>query len=423
MTREVLEMSQKERDRLVILKQVQQGLISQVAAARLLGISDRHIRNLLKCLESKGDSGIVSKRRGKPGNHRISESFKQKTLNLVNERLEGFGPTLAAEKLEELWSLKVCSETLRLWMIEADLWTPRKKAKKVHKPRARRPCFGELIQADGSHHRWFGPEHRMVNLTVMIDDATGKLTALHFSEEETLVAYFTAMKQHLTHYGRPRAIYTDRSAIAEVRQRDSDTQFHKALKKLDIELILANSPQAKGRVERVNRTLQDRLLRELSLRGINNIEEANKYLPEFIERFNEQFGKIPMSTVDAHRSVKEYDLSVVLSKHEERTLISSCIFQYRNNFYEVQDLAKERKNTGRKVDLCVASDGSFRVFINGVERKILPCTALEKPARPEIKTRKQVNTWKPRGSVPSQGHPWRRWDPRVTRHQKVSRRV
>lgn len=405
----ILEMSEKERDRLIIIKEVLSGRLTQVQAAKLLKITDRQVRNLLKSWKEAGDKGLVSKKRGNPSNHQFCKFEKQRILDIVRKDLEGFGPTLASEKLLELWKTTIPAETLRLWMIQEDIPYPSRKKKKrqIHKPRERRACQGELIQGDGSHHRWFGPDEEMYNLIVFIDDATGKLTALHFSKEETLEAYYKALKQHLLKYGRPRAFYTDRSAVAKTRQGDSITQFHKSLMDLDIELILANSPQAKGRVERVNRTLQDRLVKELQLRGIKTMEEANEFLPEFIEDFNKKFSKVPMSTIDAHRSLEGYDISTCLTKREIRTLTTSCIFQYQNTFFEVKGLAKTRNHKGRKVDLRVSFDGSFRVFLEGIEREVVESVQLAEPVQPKILSRKGLRHWKP-----GKNHPWRRWNPK-----------
>jgi hypothetical protein len=409
MNKEILEMSGKERDRLVLLRQVEKGMLSQVQAAKLLKITDRHVRNLIKKIKIEGDKGVVSKKRGKASNNQLPKILKKKVIEILSKELEGFGPSFAVEKLEERWSIEISKETARLWMINAGLWHAKSKSRKVYKSRLRRACFGELIQGDGSHHRWFGEDNEMVNLTVLIDDATGKLTGLHFSKEETLAAYFTAMGQHIGRYGRPRALYTDRSAICQVRQGDSITQFHKALLDLDIELILANSPQAKGRVERANRTLQDRLLKELKLRGINNIEDANLYLPEFMEVYNKKFSKRPRNTVDVHRPLEGHDLNAILRQREVRTLSASSVFQYDCQFFEVQGLAKTRNHKGRKVNLRIATDGSFRVFIDGIERVVLPCEALNEARKPEVKSRRELD--RKSQSTPSKQHPWRRWSP------------
>lgn len=419
MNKELLEMSGKERDRLVLLRQVEQGMLSQMQAAKLLNITDRQVRKLLRKIEMEGDKGVVSKKRGKASNNQMPESLKEEALRILGDELKGFGPTLATEKLEELWAIKISKETARLWMIGANLWHVKSKKRKVHKSRLRRACFGELIQGDGSHHRWFGEDNDMVNLTVLIDDATGKLTGLHFSKEETLAAYFVAMEQHIERYGRPRALYTDRSAICQVRQGESLTQFHKALLDLEIELILANSPQAKGRVERANRTLQDRLLKELRLRGINNTTDANLYLPEFMEAFNEKFSREPRNTVNVHRPLEGLDLTAILRQREVRTLSASCVFQYDSQFYEVQGLAKTRNHKGRKVNLRVATDGSFRVFLDGVERAVLPSEALNEARKPVPKSRRELDS-QSRGR-PSKSHPWRRWTPGHLRSGKRQR--
>lgn len=417
--KEVIGMSAKERDRLVFLRQVEQGQLSQIKAAELLKISDRQVRTLLQRLKEKGDLGVVSRKRGKVSNNRLSTDLKEQVLGILSEKFPSFGPTFAAEKLIEYYDIHVSKETLRSWMIEAGLWELKQKERTLHKPRLRRACFGELIQGDGSHHQWFGPDGEFVNLTLWVDDATGMLTGGHFSKEETLEAYFIAFEQHLVRYGRPMALYTDHSAICEVRQGDSITQFDQALKKLDVELILAGSPQAKGRVERANRTCQDRLLKELWLRGIKTIEEANKYLPEFIEDYNEKFSREPRNFADAHRPLEGYDLSIILRRHEKRTLIAGCVFQYKKQFFEVKGLAKTRDNTGRKVDLCVSFDGSFRVFIEGIERDFVPSVGCERPMKPETKTRKELNSSNLEKKVVKL-HPWRRWDPThgITRPDK-----
>lgn len=404
----VIEMSNKERDRLCILRQVQQKKIKGVEAAKLLNISDRQVRNLLRKLEKQGDMGICSKARKKPSNRRYPESFKNRVLEILSGKLEGFGPTFAREKLEELYLITLSKESLRKWMIERGLWTATKTKRKLHKLRERRACFGELIQADGSHHEWFGKGMGFYNLTVFIDDATSKLTSLYFSEEETLLAYFTTLKQHIETYGRPLGLYTDHSAICEVRQGDSITQFHKALNELEIELILAHTAQAKGRVERANQTLQDRLVKELRLREITSVEEANKILPQFIEKYNEKFSKEPKCSVDAHRPLEGFDLTVVLKPSEKRTLDSGGIFQYKKQFYEVQGLAETRNHKGRKATLRINEDDTFRTFVDGIEKQVIHRPNLAKPLKPRCLTRKSVVSIQLKDRKPAKNHPWRR---------------
>lgn len=419
----LLEMSKKELDRLIVLQKVLSKELKQIDAAGILSISDRQVRNLMTSLKTNGSKGIISKHRGKKGNNRKSNEFKESVLALVSERYEGFGPTLAKEKLEEWHDLKLSKETLRLWMIEHNLWVPRKKRKKLHLPRQRRECFGELIQADGSHHRWFGKELPAVNATVFIDDATSMLTSLVFSEEETTDSYFIALEQHMTRYGRPRALYTDHYSIFQTSKGNGITQMQRALIELDIELILANSPQAKGKVERANRTLQDRLLKELWLRGVRTVEQANAYAPEFIEQYNKKFSKKPMKDFDAHRLLEGYDLDRVLSRCEVRTLLSDVTFQFNNKIFKVQGISDVRRAKGRKVEVRVRNDGQMRVFM---KEKELQVALLEEVQGglviPEL-SRKEVIGWQPRKwKAPPESHPWKRYSYHSALREKRKRK-
>lgn len=399
----LLEMTEKEVDRYRILREVEEKRITQKQAADFLGLSDRQIRNLLVRVRSRGAEGVVSQHRGKQGNHSKGSRFKRDVLALIHERYGTYGPTFVQEKLEEWHGIQLSEETVRLWMIECGLWIPRSKGKKVHLPRKRRECFGELIQADGSHHYWFGDERPLCNLTVYIDDATGMLTGLFFSETETLEAYFAGLRQHIERYGRPRALYTDRYAVFQATKGEGVTQMQKALKTLGIELILANSPQAKGRVERANKTLQDRLVKELELRGITTIEGANKYAKIFIEEYNRKFSKKPMHSFDAHRPLEGYDLDSVLCRRETRTLLSDGSFQCNSKFFIVQGLSGSGK--GKKVEVCFTTNREMRVFMEGKEMK---WSALEEVAAPLILSRKEILAWQPRKSYrPPASHPWK----------------
>ena len=404
---ELLEMSQKELDRYHILKKVASRELTQSQGAKLLSIKERQVRNLLTAMKRNGAEGLVSKRRGRPGNHRKSETFKQQILEAIGEHYEGFGPTFAAEKIEERQGWSVNAETLRLWMIDTHIWVPRKQRTVIHSPRQRRACFGELIQADGSHHRWFGDDGPMVNLCVFIDDATSTITGLRFSAAETLDSYFETLEQHLKRYGRFRALYVDKASM--FRGKHGMTHMQRALKTLDIELILANSPQAKGRVERANRTLQDRLLKELKLREIKTIEQANEFLPEFIESSNEKFSKKPMSEFDAHRPLEGYDLERVLSRYETRTLLSSAIFQFNNTMYQVQGISELRRLKGKEVEVRVTANGTMRVFLGNREIRVIPLSEVLEEARPVELSHKEVVCWefqRKRRPVPV-SHPWK----------------
>jgi hypothetical protein len=397
-------MSYKDLDRLVVLKKVMAKELTQLEASRLLHIGDRQIRKLLSRLKGEGPQGIVSRLIGRRGNRNKPTEFKQCILALLKERYEGFGPTLAAEKLLEIETLKVSNETIRQWMIANHLWIPRKKRIKQHLPRHRRPCFGELIQCDGSPHHWFGEEEPEANATVFIDDATGIMTGLFFSPTETLEGYFKTLEQHLGKYGRPRALYTDKYTVFRSPKGTGKTQMQIALQGLEIELILANSPQAKGRVERSNRTLQDRLTKEFRLRGIRSIEEANKYAGEFVERFNEKFSKKPMSEFNAHRPLEGYDLPRILCRKEERTLNLSGIFQFNKIHYQVQGVSELRKLNRKRIEIRINNE-KMRVFLANQEIQVLPLTEIL--GQPLELERRELIDWQPKGYKLKATHPWK----------------
>jgi hypothetical protein len=292
----------------------------------------------------EGVAGLISKRRGQPSNNLLSEAIKSEISSLVRQKYRDFGPTLAHEKLVELHNIKLSIESLRQLMIADDLWLPKqRKTKRVFQLRPRRERFGELIQIDGSPHDWFEGRSESCTLIVFIDDATSKLTGLQFFPTETTQAYMHVLKSHLASYGRPVSFYSDRHGIFRVNHKeaksgDGHTQFSRALETLDIESIQAQTPQAKGRVERVNKTLQDRLVKEMRLKGINHLDEANAFLPEFMVDFNQRFEKPAKNKEDAHRKVlhtpREIDL--ILSKHSKRKVSNELEISYEKTIYQIQ---------------------------------------------------------------------------------------
>lgn len=402
---ELLEMSDKELDRCHILQNVLDKRITQIKAAELLGLSTRQVRNLTKVLLTKGKKGLISKKRGKPSNRSFSPSFRDEVLSYAKDFYLGYSPKFIKDKLEEVQGIILPSQTLRNWLIEEGLWEVKRwKAKKLHRPRARREHFGELIQADGSHHRWFGQDLPVCNLCVFIDDATSKITAMRFSEGETLDSYFETFSDHLRKYGKPRALYTDRAKV--FKGDKNETHFQRALRLLGVESILAYSPQAKGRVERANRTLQDRLIKELELRGIKTIKEGNEYLDEFIERHNSLFSKEPMNKLDVHRPLEEgSNLKRVLSRYEERTLRKDLSFQIDNKFYKILEGKEIKRPLGRKVEVR-RIEGKICVYLNDKELKCKPLNEIydDGPKYPDLrliipKTKKK---WSP-----GKNHPWK----------------
>ncbi|HRE32602.1 MAG TPA: ISNCY family transposase, partial [Candidatus Berkiella sp.] len=271
---DILALLPKELDRLKIISRYKEGIITQLEAARLLGLSERHMRRLIRRIERQGDAGILNKRRGKTPSNRLNDEIKSKALALIQEHFYDYGPTLAAEKLREYFQLSVSKETVRQWMFETHLWQAHmKKIPKPHPPRARREFLAELIQIDGSYHRWFEDRGPKCCLLVFIDDATSRIMNLRFCVAETTIDYLSTFKEYVLEHGIPRAIYFDKHNVFHINQRtaksqDVVTQFGRVLKTLEIKLIYAHSPQAKGRVERANETLQDRLIKELRFHKI-----------------------------------------------------------------------------------------------------------------------------------------------------------
>ncbi|MEF1199885.1 ISNCY family transposase [Vibrio owensii] len=336
-------MSEKDIYRFKVLSDVREKRLRQVDAAVILNVSVRHIRRLLNRLSTLGAQSLAHAARGRPSNRRYSEDFKVEILKIIHKYYSDFSPTLALEKLSEQHNIAVSKETLRQWMIADGLWVPHSKRKpRVYQPRYRRDCLGELIQIDGSHHDWFEGRADKCCLLVFIDDATGRLMNLRFSETESAFDYMLTTREYLNEHGKPVAFYSDKHSIFRVNQEKQkqvgQTQYARALTELGIELICANSSQAKGRVERVNLTLQDRLVKEMRLQGINTIEEANAWLPYFIADFNRRFAKPAMYPKNMHRKVREnpQELDDIFSWQEIRKLSKSLTFQYDKVVYLIE---------------------------------------------------------------------------------------
>ncbi len=342
---EIIGMSRKEISRLEVMQKLDEKRLSQKEAGRILNLGVRQVKRLLKAYRKQGAAGLISKHRGRPGNNRLKAEEKKKVLDLLKGKYTGFGPTLAHEKLTEKEKLSISVESVRQLMIREGLWKPRKvKKEAAHQLRERRACLGELVQIDGSPHAWFEGRAEACVLLVFIDDATGKLLQLLFVGNESFFSYCAAAEAYFRRYGKPIAFYSDKHGIFRVNQPslgqgDALTQFGRAMQELDIQIICANTPQAKGRVERANQTLQDRLVKEMRLRGISSIEQGNAYLPEFIADFNLRFAVEPSSSVDAHRALTvQDDLATILTWQEPRSVSKNLTVQFnsaasRNQMY------------------------------------------------------------------------------------------
>ena len=411
-------MSNKELTRLDIIQKVSERRLTQVQAAKLLKLSTRQVKRLVVAYRQLGADGLISKRRGIRSNRGHTESFKDSVMVYVKKEYADFGPTFASEKLHERQQLRVNKETLRQWMMEAGLWKgKRRKEVVIHQQRTRRSCLGELIQIDGSPHDWFEGRRNPCCLLVFIDDATGRLMQLRFEETETTDGYFRATRSYLKRYGRPVAFYNDKHGVFRVNIQEAqsgtgETQFGRAMRELDIEDICANSPQAKGRVERANSTLQDRLVKELRLRNISDMETANAFLPTFMEDHNQRFAVEATNPTDAHRKAlpEEQVLDLIFSHQSVRTISKNLEVSYHNRLYQIKTASKGYGLRHAKLTVCEASDGKVTLIY---KHKTLDFDIFDKENRPsKIITSKEVNAkvdGRSKGHQPKADHPWKRY--------------
>jgi hypothetical protein len=366
-------MSKQEFVRLEVLLGVQSGRLRVADACALIGLRRRQVFRLLRGVKQNGAASLLSRHRGKPSNRRLPAEVRTLALSLVRDRYPDFGPTMAAEKLATQHGCSISRETLRGWMIADGLWIDRRhRLPSPHQPRRRRDCLGELVQIDGSEHAWFETRGEMCTLLAFVDDATSRLMVLRFVASESAFDYFRATRDYLQRHGKPIAFYSDKHSIFRVNSKDAMggegvTQFGRALSELNIDIICANSPQAKGRVERAFGTLQDRLVKELRLAGISTVAAANAWLPGFITDYNSHFGRDPANAKDLHRPLSaEEDLDEILAWREERTVTHNLTLHYDRMMLILDPTPLARGLVRKKVVVVNYADGRFAVQFNGM---------------------------------------------------------
>jgi len=366
-------MSQMEFSRLTVLQDLTAGRLEPGQAAQILNLSRRQVFRLKRRFESAGAPGLISLKRGRPSNRKTPPAFREHILQIIREEYPDFGPTLAVEKLKERNGVTVSKETLRNWMVADGIWLNRKARRKaVHQPRYRRECSGELVQIDGSEHWWFEDRGPQCTLLVYIDDATSQLMHLKFVQSESTFSYFDATIEYLQKHGKPVAFYSDKHGVFRVNAKgavsgDGMTQFGRALHELNIDILCANTPQAKGRVERANKTLQDRLVKELRLQRISTIDSANSMLPAFIEDYNRRFGKEPMNPKNLHRLIRaDEDLREAFVWCEERTVSSSLTLQYDKMVFILEPNDVSRDLARKRVMVRDYPDGRLTITYKGL---------------------------------------------------------
>jgi transposase len=405
-------MTQKEADRLHVMKLLESKRINLKKAAKLMNLSKRQTIRIKNSYLKSGVKGLISKRRGKPSPNKISDEIKQKTASVIREKYYDFGPTLAKEKLEKTEHIKMAVETIRQIMIKEGLWKSRKHKKViVHQMRSRRSCFGELIQIDGSYHQWFENRSDKCCLLVFIDDATSKITSAKFCKHETTFDYLQVLEDHINKYGKPLSFYSDKHSVFKVNNKKNITgkeitHFAFVLKELDIELICANTPQAKGRVERANGILQDRLIKEMRLKNISSIEEGNIFLKEYLQEHNEKFSKEALCSEDAHRPLKcsEY-LKEIFAHKEQRKLSKDLTFQYNGILYQIDPQMASFGMKHAPVTV-INKQGNIEVRYKGQRLAYKKYSEIEYQAR--VVDKKAIDAWiNKKTRKVNKKHPWR----------------
>jgi Winged helix-turn helix len=363
----VLTMSHGELSRFDTLMRVERGELRVEDAAILLGLKRRQVFRLLERIRADGASGLISRKRGRPSNRRYGDALRRQVVALVREHYADFGPILAREYLFERQGKKIACETLRQLMIEAGLWKDRDARRpRPYQPRYRRDCRGELIQIDGSKHWWFEDRGPQCTLLVYIDDATSELMHLKMVESESTCAYMEATRDYIERHGKPVAFYSDKHSVFRnakaTAMKDGMTHFGRALEVLNIEIICANSPQAKGRVERANSTLQDRLVKAMRLEGIATIAEANAFLPGYMARHNQRFAKSPFDPHDLHRPFAAHeDLKTEMVWREQRTVTKALTLHYNKVLFILDPTETAKPLAGKRVDVCEYPDGCLEI--------------------------------------------------------------
>lgn len=411
-----LRLSQKERRRVEILSKVKHGGMTLRKAAELLGLSYRQMLRIHARYESEGNAGLPHGLRGRESNRRFESDRRERVLQLYQGKYGDFGPTLAVEYLRKVDGEQIAVETLRLWLVKAGLWQPRRRGGVHRKWRERKAHFGELVQMDGSLHDWFEGRRSKASLMVMIDDATNR-TYARFFEEETTAAAMTVFGAYVERYGLPRAVYVDRDAIYKTT-RDSTveealssetplTQFGRAMQELGVELILAHSPQAKGRVERRHAVFQDRLVKGMRLKQISTLEGANQYLEEeFLAELNERFTVAAREQADVHRSLgRGVKLKHVLSFQEERVVQNDWTVSWCNRHFQLSAEHQKLSLAKKRIMVSELLDGTIRLTYRGRELKRDELT--ERPSRKRTQTaaKKESRKTPPK---PAADHAWRR---------------
>ena len=412
--KEILHMSAQEIDRMVILKQVEEGLLTQFEAASIMHLTDRQVRRLTVKYRKEGPRGLIHGLRGQPSNRQLDPAVKDQALVLVKEHYGDFKPTFAAEKLAERHDLKINHETLRLLMAEAGLWRAKQRKSRHRLRRERKAAVGTMEQFDGSVHRWFEDRSPKCTLLASRDDADNTVVA-SFAGYEGTKPVMAFWRDYFRVYGKPQSIYLDRHSTYKVNTKsalddpDMLSQFERAMEELGIEVIHAYSPQAKGRIENLFGTFQDRLVKELRLAGISTVPEANRFLTEvFLPAYNQRFRVVPASAANVHWPVSpKEDLEEILSVQSERYVNRDFTIRFKSKWLQLTKTQPTLVLPRSKVTIEERMDGSLCIRLGQVYLNYQ-----ELDAKPEPQSNPIALTSKPAPSTPykpAPNHPWRQF--------------
>jgi hypothetical protein len=404
--KDIISMTQEELKRLHIVRKALDKSITQTEAAGIIGVCLRQAQRIARIIRVEGDKGVIHKSRGQDSNRALPDEIKNKALKLYKEKYPDFGPTLASEKLFEINKIKLNDETLRLWLLEANIPYKQRKKRPHRQWRQRKDHFGEMLQMDGSEHDWFegrGPECVFMGY---IDDATGNPFGKFYLYEGTLPA-MDSFKSYVEEYGIPASIYLDKhstykstkkqSIEDQLNNQENLTQFSRAVTELVVNIIYAGSPQAKGRIERLFNTFQDRVIKEMRLQGISSITEGNRFLKRYLPIYAKRFGVKPAKQDDLHRPLpKDIDLNKIFCKKTECALRNDFTVAYEKKLYQIENNIRAKKVTVEE-----RTDGSMLIRHKGASLEFKEITTRpEKIEQPKLYLPRQVY-------VPPADHPWR----------------
>ena len=414
----LIKLTMKEADRYNIIKELFERKLTEEEARKKMGLeSVRQVRRIKSRVKKEGINGVVHRSRGKPSNRRFNQMFTDNVINIIKERYMDFKPTYAAEKLFENHLIRISSESLRKLMTKVGIWKPgsRKKPRKRRVWRERKDNYGEMQQFDGSYHKWFEERGDECCLLLSVDDANGEITHAKFDENEGVIAVFLFWLEYFKKHGLPLSIYLDKFSTYKINHpsaidnKELITQFQRATNQIGIKLITAHSPEAKGRVERMFGTLQDRLVKELRLAGISSKEKANVFLEKFIPQFNKKFAVVPKKKADIHRVVTKKlknRLPQIFSIQSERKIQNDYTIMFKNQFFQLEE---QQPTTVFKKDIVTVEEhlnGEIKICVKEhyLKYQVLP----ERPKKQNIPLAalvRQKASW-----TPPMNHPWRKFN-------------